>query len=103
MQTSSKKCKTSLKVSVTEVKTEISSSPISSRFYPAELNSSFGLSSSIQTSLTAELNRVESKLVCPKLLFLYCRVQETSFKKSRLSSSGVKFVFSIKTANAMTL
>ena len=81
-----------------QVKTEISSSLCSSRFYIVELNSIFGLSSSIQTSLTDELNRRESKLVCPKSLFLYCRVLEMRFKKSRLSSFGVKLVFSIKRA-----
>ena len=54
MQASLKKCKTSLKVSVMQVKTEVSSSLSSSRFYTVELNSIFGLSSSIQTSLTEE-------------------------------------------------
>ena len=79
-----------------QVKTEISSSLSSSQFYTVELTSIFGLSSPIQTSLTNELNRGESKFICPELPFLYCRVQETSLKKSRLSSSGVKLVFSLK-------
>ena len=61
----------SLKVSVMKVTTEISSSLSSSRFYTVELNSIFGSSSSIQMSLTDQLNRGEFKLVCPKLPILY--------------------------------
>ena len=70
MQDEFKKCKTSLKVSVLQVKTEISSS----RFKTVELNSIFGFSLLIQTSLTNELKTEESKLVCLKLPFFYCRV-----------------------------
>ena len=51
-------------------RTEISSS----RFYAVELNLNFGLSSSIQSSLTGELNGEEFKLVCPKLLILCYQV-----------------------------
>ena len=51
------KCKTSLNVSVMQIKTEIIPSLSSSRFYTVELNSIFGLNSSIQTSLTDELKR----------------------------------------------
>ena len=40
-----------------QVKTEISSLLSSSRFHTVELYLIFGLSSSIQTSLTEELNR----------------------------------------------
>ena len=57
-----------------QVKTEISSLLSSSRFHTVELYLIFGLSSSIQTSLTEELNRGESKLVSSKLPFLYCQV-----------------------------
>ena len=56
----------SLKVSVMKVTTEISSSLSSSRFYHVELNSIFGLSSSIQTSLKDELNKGGLKLVYPQ-------------------------------------
>ena len=84
-----KKCKTSLKVSVMKVTPEISSSLSSSRFYAVELNSIFGLSSSIQTSLTDELNRGEFKLICPKLPFFILSSLGDELKKSQLSSSSV--------------
>ena len=45
-----------------------------------------------------EPNRVEFKLVCLKRPFLSCRVYETRLHNSRLTSSGVKLVFSTKTA-----
>ena len=75
-------------------RTEINSSASSSRFNTVELNSNFWL----KLVDSDELNRGDSKLVCPKLPFLYYRAQEASLKKSRLSSSGVKLVFSIKMA-----
>ena len=71
-------------------KTEISSSVSSSRFYTVELNSIFGLS--IKTSLPEE--NLNSS--APNCRFY---TVELRLKKSRLSSSGVKLVFSIKTAN----
>ena len=80
-----------------QVKIEISSSLSSSRFYAVELNSIFGLSSSIQTNLTDELNRGESKL--PQIAVFILLILGDELKKSRLSSSGVKLIFSIKTAD----
>ena len=69
-----------LKINVMKVTTEISSLLSSSRFYTVELNSIFGLSSSIQTSLIDEPNRGEFKLVCSKLPFLYYRVRRRALK-----------------------
>ena len=75
-----------------KVTTEISSLLSSYRFYTVELDSIFGLSSSIQTSLTDELNRGESKLVCIKLAFLYCRTVKliSSIKMATDSLEAIK-------------
>ena len=79
-------------------KTEISSSLSSSRFYTVELISISGLSSSIQTSLTDELNRGESKLACPNCRFYSVEFRRRALKSHGLSTSGVKLLFSTKTA-----
>ena len=81
---------TRLEVNILEVAIEISSFGC----YVVKLNSNFGFSLSIQTSLTDDLNRGEFKLIRPKLPFLCCRGNE--LKKSRLSLSIVKLVFNIK-------
>ena len=50
-----------------KVTTEISSLLSSSRFYTVKLNSIFGLGSSIQTTLTDELNRGELNAHLPQI------------------------------------
>ena len=62
-----------------QVKTEISSSLSSSRFYTVELDSIFGLSSLIQTSLTEE-NLNSSAM--------NCRFYTVKFRRLALKSYG---------------
>ena len=84
----------SLKGNALKVMTEMAHPLSSSRCYAGKLNSDFGLSLSIQTSLTDNLNRGEFKHICPKLLFL-C-YQFNMLKNHGQAFSVIKFIFSMK-------